>query len=365
MDFKLTEEQSLIQQSVNEFIAEQADSSVHEILASLAEIDFMGVFLGEEVGGAGGDFTSYVLALEEIAKVSPSAALAYAINSTQVSYAIDQFGSAVLKENYLSKLNKGEQFGAYAYSEQRVGNDLLTIDTKAEKVGDSFIINGTKTFVLNGGESDIYIVYANTEEGLSAFVVDADAAGISFEKPYRKMGLDGISASTMVLDNVKVPAENLLGEAGNGKVIEKEVRNLHSISLAAIAVAISQKALEMSISYGKERTQFKTPVLNFDGLRVKIGDMTSNTEAARLLTYKAAACKDEGEDFAENATIARYFAIKSGEDNVREAIQIHGGYGYTKDLGVESLYRDMKGLNVIESLARPLVLQVADNSILS
>lgn len=363
MDFNLSDEQLLIQQSLREFITEQSEASVNEILQSMAEIDFMGISIDEEFGGAGGDFTSYVLALEEVAKASPSTALLYSIISTQVAYALNEFGSRILKEKYLTKLCQGEVIGAYAYSEQGVGEDLLTIDTTAKKEEFGYVLNGTKTFVLNGGNSDFYIVYAQTEEGLSAFVVEGDAYGLSFGRPYRKMGLDGLSAVTMTLKNVKVPNENILGISGKGDIILKQVSAVHSISLAAIAVAISQKALDMSLSYGKQRTQFKVPIITFEGLRVKVGEMSTNIEAARLLTYKAAVHKDEGKPYEEIANMAKYFAIKTGEDNVREAIQIHGGYGYTKDLGVESLYRDMKGLNVIESLTKPLVIMIADQKI--
>jgi alkylation response protein AidB-like acyl-CoA dehydrogenase len=363
MDFTLTEEQALIQQSIREFISEQSGATVNEVLKSLAEIDFMGIFIDEENGGAGGDFTSYVLALEEVAKVSPSAALAFAINSTQVSYALNQFGSRELKNKYLTKLAQGEVFGAYAYSEQGIGEDLLSIDTSYVKDENGFVINGTKTFVLNAGESDLYLVFANGEQGLSAFVVEAGYEGVSFGAPYKKMGLDGIPASTMTLENVKVSAENLLGQEGKAEVVERDVRDLHSISIAAIATAISQTGMDMGIAYGKERQQFKAPVITFEALREKVGVMVTNIEAARLLTYKAAACKDSGEPIAETAKMAKYFAVKTGEENVREVIQMHGGYGYTRDLGVERLFRDMKGLNVIESVAKPLVIAIADEKI--
>lgn len=363
MNFTLSEEQALIQQSIREFISELLGSTVKEILTSLADIDFMGIFIPEENGGAGGDFTSYILALEEIAKVSPSAALAFAINNTQVSNALEQFGSQEIKSKYLTKLSEGKIFGAYAYSEQGIGDDLLSIDTTVVKDQNGYVINGAKTFVLNAGESDLYIVFAIGEQGLSAFVVEADYEGVSFGIPYKKMGLDGIPASTVILENVKVPVENLLGEEGKAEVIAKEVRDLHNISIAAIATAISQTGMDMAIAYGKERQQFRAPVITFEAIREKVGVMATNIEAARLLTYKAAFCKDSGETFVEAASTAKYFSVKTGEENVREVIQIHGGYGYTKDLGVEKLFRDMKGLNVIESTDKPLVIAIADEKI--
>lgn len=363
MDFRLTEEQALIQQSIREFISEQSGATVNEVLNSLAEIDFMGIFFDEEVGGAGGDFTSYVLALEEVAKVNPSAALAFAINSTQTAYALNKFASAELKNKYLTQLTKGEVFGGYAYSEQGVDQDLLSINTTFVKESDGYVLNGTKTFVLNAGECGIYVVFAKGEQGLSAFLVEAESAGVSFGTPYKKMGFDGITASTMVLENVKVPLENLIGEEGKAEVIEQQVRDLHSISLAAIAVGISQTGMDMAIAYGKERVQFKAPVITFEALREKVGVMVTNIEASRLLTFKAASLKDGGEPFAEVAKMAKYFAVKTGEENVREIIQMHGGYGYTRDLGVERLFRDMKGLNVIETAAKPLVIDIADEKI--
>lgn len=363
MDFQLTEEQALIQQSIREFISEQSGLTVNEILKSLAEIDFMGIFFDEEVGGAGGDFTSYVVALEEIAKVNPSAAVAYAINSTQVSYALNQFGSKEIRKKYLSQLCKGEIFGGYAYSEQGMGEDLLSIDTSAVKDQDGYVLNGVKTFVLNAGECDVYLVFANTEEGLSAFVVEGSSQGVSFGNTYNKMGLDGIPAATMTLEQVKVPAENLVGQAGKGYEMAEQVRSLHNISFAAIATAISETGMEAAIAYGKERQQFGTPIITFEGLREKVGVMTANIEASRLLTYKAAAAKDGGESFDEMGILAKYFSVKTGEENMREVIQMHGGYGYTKDLGVEKLFRDIKGLNVVESLSKPLVIEIADERI--
>lgn len=365
MDFQLTEEQALIQQSIREFIAEKSGATVNEVLKSLAEIDFMGIFLDEETGGAGSDFTSYVVALQEIAKVNPSAALAYAIHNVQVSYALSQFGSKEVQGKYLTQLNKGEIFGGYAYSEQGIGDDLLSIDTTAVKDQDGYVLNGSKTFVLNAGECNVYLVFANGETGLSAFLVESDFNGVSFGNPYKKMGLDGVPAATMVLDHVKVPAENLVGTEGNAEAIQQNVRDLQNISLAAIAAAISQKGMEMAIAYGKERHQFRVPVITFEALREKIGVVATNIKAANLLIYEAATGKDNGVSFGEAAKMAKYFAVKTGEENMREIMQVHGGYGYTIDLGVERYFRDMKGLNVIDSFpnTKPLVIEIADEQI--
>ncbi|MGJ7922012.1 acyl-CoA dehydrogenase family protein [Neobacillus sp. LXY-4] len=363
MNFNLSEEQTLIQQSISEFAQSLAGLSVKEILASLAEIDFLGVFLPEEQGGAGGDFTSYCLIVEELAKVSGSAALAYASHNTQASYSLSQWGSEALKQKYLPQLCKGEKIGTFAYGEGWIGKDILAIETTAEKENDGYLLNGVKTFVLNGGDSDLYIVFAKTGESLSAFIVEADAQGLSFSEPYRKMGLEELDTATLTLENVFVPAENLLGEEGQGQHIYQSVKDLHSISLASIASGLSQVAIEKSISYGKERQQFNIPIIKFQALQEKLGNMSVNIEAARLLTLRAAASFDTGEDIEAYGTMARYFALKTGEEICIDAIQLHGGYGYSKDLGVEVLLRDLKGISVIEAVTEPLILSIAKHQI--
>lgn len=363
MDFRLSEEQNLIQQSIKEYAQDFSEITIQEILASLAEIDMLGIFIPEEEGGAGADFLSYIIALEEIAKKSPSAALAYAVHTTQVTYAIQKWGTTELKERYLSALCEGEKIGSYAYSEGWSGKDMLAIEATANKKEDGFVLNGTKTFVYNGGQSDLYIVYANTDKGLSAFVVNAETAGLRFESPYKKMGLDQLPVATMVLKDVHVPTANLIGEEGQALNIATSVMDLQNISLSSIAVGIAQTAMDKSISYGKEREQFNRPIIRFEALQKMVGEMVVRLDAARLLTYRAARTKDDYEDFSEQAKIARYFATKSGEETCNDAIQIHGGYGYSKDLGVEVLLRDIKGIEVFDFARKPLVITIAKEKI--
>jgi len=363
MDFALTEEQTLIQQTVKEFVQDQEKESVEKVFRGLAELDFMGIFVPEKYSGAECDFVSYTLAVEELAKVSASVALGYAIHSTQAAYALLKWGSDTLKEKYLIALSKGDKIGSYAYGETGESEDLLLLNTVAEKKEDGYCLNGKKTFVINGDIADLYIVFAKTEDKLSAFVVEKEMAGVSFGTPYTKMGLDGLTAATMCLDNVYVSAKNILGEEGCGEEIAQAVQELYSISLAAIAMGIAENAKIKCISYGKQRVQFKQPIISFDALREMIGNMAITIEAARLLTYKAAFEKDQNKAFGETARMARCFAVKTGETSCRNAIQFHGGYGYTKDLGVEVLLRDIKGLSVIETLKKPLVLAVADDEI--
>ncbi len=363
MDFRLSEEQELIQQSTKEFAQELTSMSVPEALASLAEIDFLGIFVPEEEGGAGGDFLSYIIALEEVAKQSASAALAYSVHCSQALYAIQQWGSQAVKDKYLSSLCKGDKIGSYALSEGWVGKDMLALDTTAVKNNNGYLLNGAKTFVYNAVQSDVYVVFAQTEDGLSAFVVDADAKGVSFENPYKKMGLDDVPVATMSLKDVQVPFENLVGNDGEGQKIADDVAAVHNISLAAIASGLAQTALEKSIAYGKERQQFNRPILSFEALQEMVGDMVVNLDASRFLTYRAALSKDQNESFSGESKKARYFAVKTGEETCNNAIQIHGGYGYSKDLGVEVLLRDIKGLEVFDFMHKPLVLTIAKERI--
>jgi alkylation response protein AidB-like acyl-CoA dehydrogenase len=363
MDFQLSEEQTLIQQSTKEFADDFSNMSVQEALEALAEIDFLGIFVSEEEGGAGGDFVSYIVALEEIAKKSPSAALAYSIHCTQAMYAIQKYGSSTLKEKYLSALCKGEKIAGYALGEGWTGKDMLAIDASAVKNDNGYVLNGSKTFVYQAGQSDVYVVFANTENGLSAFVVDANLEGLSVSQSLAKMGLDQLDLVNVTLTNVQVPPENLIGIEGEGQKIADEIANLQNISLAAIANGIAETGIEKSISYGKERQQFNRSILKFEALQEMIGNMVTNLDASHLLTYLAATLKDNDEPFGEQAKKARYFAIKSGEKNVTDAVQIHGGYGYSKDLGVEVLMRDIKGLEVFDFMPKPLVLTIAKEKI--
>lgn len=364
MDFQLTEEQSLIKSSASEIANDLAGLSAKEALQVLADIDFLGIFFPEEYGGAGGDFLSYFVALKEFAHVSASAALGYAVHCTQAGYTIWKYGTKSAKENYLQALCSGQMIGSYAHDEGWIGRDVALIETKAEKDAAGFRITGQKTFVYNGRESDLLIIFANTEKGLSAFVVGSDLPGVKISEPYRKMGLDLISEHTVNFDKVYVPAENLLGEEGEGQIIAKCIFDVNSISLSAIAEGITHCAIEKAIAYGKERKQFNRPIIFFDGLSEKLGKMIVDLEASELLTEKAVQSLTNGEDIAEQAYAARYFALKTGEQICVDAIQLHGGYGYSKDLGVESLLRDIKGLSVFETLTKPMILSIAAEAVL-
>ncbi|MFT8871829.1 MAG: acyl-CoA dehydrogenase family protein [Sporolactobacillus sp.] len=359
MDFKLSEEQQLIKQSMEEVASGSEKTDSHELLKNLADMGFIGIFYPEAVGGSDSDFMSFAVNVETLAKVSASHALALTIQGIQIAYPLFKWGSDAIQSAYLQLVNSGEKTGAYAYSEQGLGEDQLEINATAEHHEGLYVINGSKSFVLNAEHSDFFIVFACTGDLLSAFVIDRDAQGITIDPPYRKMGLDGLSAATVHFKNVSVPETHLLGHEGDGEAIFGQTNELLNIGLAATSIGLSQKAEEKSIAYGKQRFQFGRPVIAFEALQEKIGKMSVNIEAARLLMYKAAADVDNGASFTESSSVARYFALETGIVNCREAIQVHGGYGYTRDLGIEVLYRDMQGLMAVESQNKPLIFTIA------
>ena len=362
MDFQITEEQNLIKQSIQEFVQETVDNDGDSIenFKSLADIEFLGIFLPEKYGGADSDFTSFILSIEEIAKDSASLALLYATHCCLAEYSIHRWGSEELKQKYLPVLCSGSKIGGFAYNEGCPGVDWALISSTAEENGEDYIINGKKTYLVNAEENTLFIVFAHTKENeLSAFVVDGETEGVSFGPEHQKMGLEGACMSDVTLHNVKIPRANLIGKQGQGKAIADAAMSMQNVALGGIAVGISQSALDKSITYGKERVQFGRPIIKFEALQEMIGKMAVNTEAARLLVYKAAGLKDQGKPCAMEAEIARYFAQTTGELACIDAIQIHGGYGYSKDLGVDRLLRDIKGIGLVDALENPIVIQIA------
>ncbi len=361
MDFQLSEEQLLIRQSIREYAAENAKNhNSAEVVKNLAELDFLGIFYPEQYGGAGADFTSFVLSLEEIAKTSASAALIYAGHCCLGAYPLYQWGTEEQKQKHLPQLFQGQRIGGLAYGEGSLSSDWLTINTAAQPKEDGYLLNGRKTYVVNARQENLFIVFAKTEaDELSAFVVEGETAGLSFGPAYLKMGLEGVTVADLILDNVQVPATSLLGGPGQGREIYGEALSLQQTALAAIALGIARGALEKSLSYGKERIQFGRPVIRFEALQVMVAKIAANIAAAGLQVYQAAGLQDRKEDCALEAEIARYLAQLAGEQACIEAVQILGGYGYSEELGVEQLYRDMKGITLLDLPEKPLLLTIA------
>lgn len=358
MVLQLTQEQELIVQSVREFAQEtQKETDAYQVVKGLADMDFLGIFYPEEYGGAGTDFTSFILALEELAKTNASAALIYANQCSLVAYAIYRWGTQEQKSTYLPSLFSAEIFGGLAYIDKDPSEEWQPCTARRE--GDCFVLNGEKSYVINGSKAGVYVVTALVDEALTAFLVEKDTPGLTCGPAWEKMGLDGVEVTNIQLAEVKVPAENLLGEVGQGGAILAEVLALNHIAMAAITVGICQRALEASVAYSQERIQFGRPIAKLQAIQTMIGNMATNIQAARLLAYQAAALKDQDKDFSHLADMARYFADIHGELVCQDAIQIHGGYGYSEDLGIEKLLRDVKGISLFAGPAVPLCLKIA------
>ncbi|SHN63329.1 acyl-CoA dehydrogenase family protein [Desulfitobacterium chlororespirans] len=361
MDFQLSEEQLLIRQSIREYAAENAQNrNSEEVVRNLAELDFLGIFYPEQYGGAGADFMSFVLCLEEMAQTSASAALIYASHCCLGAHPLAQWGTEEQKQQYLTKLCQGKRIGSWAYGEGSLGSDWLTINTTAEKNEGGYLLNGRKTYVVNAKEENLFIVFAKTAgEQMSAFIVEGESAGFSLGPAHPKMGLEGVTMADLILKDVRVPAASLLGRPGQGMEIYRETLSLQQIALAALALGIARSALARSISYGKERIQFGRPIIRFEALQVMVAKMAANIAAAGLQVYQAAGLPTRQGDLALEAGIARYLAQLAGEQACLEAVQIHGGYGYSAELGVEQLYRDMKGITLLDLPEKPLLLTIA------
>lgn len=363
MNLQLSEEQELILQSIREFAQDASkEPDCYKVIKALADIDFLGIFYPAEYSGAGTDFTSYILATEELAKTCASTAFIYANQCSVLAYSIFQWGSAEQKQQYLPRLFSGELIGGFAFYEENPP-DAETAACTARKDGDCYVLNGRKSYVINAGKGNLFVVFAHSGEELNAFIVEGRTAGIACGPALEKMGLAGVAMADLTLDNVRVPLHNLLGRAGQGQEILQGTFELHNIALAAIAAGISQEAMEKSIAYGKERVQFNRPIIKLEAIQTMIGHMATNIEAARLLTYQAARLKDAGRAYSKQAAMARFFAQQTGQEACLDAIQIHGGYGYSKDLGVEVLLRDSKGVSLFHNDETPLCLTIARNEL--
>ncbi|RKX69330.1 acyl-CoA dehydrogenase [candidate division WOR-3 bacterium] len=364
MDFELNEEQRMLQDTVRKFAndvlkpkAPEIDKSAefpHDTIKKLAELGLMGVVVPEEYGGAGFDFLSLAVAIEEISKVCATTGVIVAVNNSLAAYPILTFGNEEQKKRYLPLLTSAEKIGAFALTEPNAGSDPASMEATARLEGDHYIINGSKRFITNAGEAGIFIVFAVTDKekrhkGISAFIVERDFPGFSLGKHEDLMGIRATANCELNFDDCKVPKENLLGEEGQGFKIAMHTLDVSRIDIGAQAVGVAQGALDEAIRYAKERTQFGKKICEFEFIQGMLAEAATMTDAARLLVYRAAYLKDKGvERFTREAAMAKYFASEAAIYASRIAVQIHGGYGYTKDYAVERLYRDAKIMEIYE-----------------
>ncbi|WP_273129570.1 acyl-CoA dehydrogenase [Bacillus weihaiensis] len=362
MNVHFTKEQMMMRKMVREFAKSEIEPFVQnmekgefprELLNKMAGLGLMGIPISEEYDGSGMDYTSYIIAIHEISKVSATLAVILSVHTSVGTYPILAFGTEEQKQKYVKKLAKGESLGAFCLTEPSAGSDAASMKTKAVKKGDYYFLNGSKVFITNGGEADTYIVFARTGDGqgneqVSAFIVDKETEGFLIGKDEHKMGLNGSRTVQLSFEDAKVPVGNLLGPEGEGFKIAMANLDGGRIGIAAQALGIAEAALESATAYAKEREQFGRPISAQQGIAFKLADMATNVEAARLLLYQAAWLKENNLPCAKEASMAKLFASKAAVEVSTEAIQVFGGYGYTKDYPVERFFRDAKVCEIYE-----------------
>ncbi len=363
MNLVFTEEQKMMQKMVRDFAQkeiapaiehmEETEEFPRHLITKMAQLGLMGIPIPEEYGGAGMDFTSYIIAINELSKVSATIGVILSVHTSVGTNPILYFGNEEQKRKYIPKLASGEYLGAFGLTEPSSGSDAASLKTRAVKKGDHYILNGSKIFITNAGEADVYIVFASTAPdkgsyGISAFIVDKDTPGFSVGKKEKKMGLNGSNTCEIIFEDARVPAENLLGNEGEGFKIAMSNLDVGRIGIAAQSLGIAEAALEFATNYAKERKQFGKPIGANQGLGFKLADMATAVEAAKLLTYRAADLKTNNLSCGKEASMAKLFASETAMKSAIEAVQVYGGYGYTKEYPVERLFRDAKVCQIYE-----------------
>ena len=364
MDFELTEEQRMVQQSVREFVkaeiaprAHQYDEEArfpHEQLKGLAEMGLLGMIIPEEWGGAGFDSVAYAVALEEIARADASVCVIVGVTNSVCCYPILSFGTDDQKKNYLVPLARGETLGAFCLSEPQAGSDATNLRTRAVRDGDDYVINGTKSWVSSGGVAQTYIVMAVTgndggKSRVTAFIVEGDTPGLTVSGIEHKMGQRASQTAEMSFSDVRVPAANVLGGEGNGLKVAFNSLDNGRIGIGALSTGIAQGALDEATKYAKERHAFGQAIAEFQAIQFKLADMATATDASRLLTLRAASLKDSNDKRAGYfAAMAKLYASETANRVCADAVQIHGGNGYSRDYPVERMYRDARVTTIYE-----------------
>lgn len=374
LSFELSEDQKMIRDSVREFVERNVAPTVmerdnskefpHEIVKQLGDLGMLGIYHEEEYGGGGFDVVSFCLVLEEIARWDASLALTVASHTSLGTGHIATAGNHEQKMNYMPDLTSGKKLAAWCLTEPGSGSDASGLKTTAVKDGDHYILNGSKIFITQGSVGDVYVVLAKTDpdkgtKGISAFIVEGDWDGVKPGAGMHKLGMNSSDTTEVVFENVKVPAENLLGEEGMGFIDTMKVLDGGRVGIAALSVGIARGALEESLKYSMERKQFGKPIGDFQYIEGKMVDMATEIDAARLLTLRAAWLKDNGKSYSTEASMAKLFASELSVKASLEAVQVHGGYGYTKEYHVERFLRDSKLMTIGEGTSEVQRLIIA------
>ncbi len=371
----LTEDERMFKEMVSEFAEEQIKPHVmdmdekaefrKDILQQFFELGLMGIEIPEEYGGTGSSFFMSILAVEALAKVDASAAIYVDVQNTLVNNAVKRWGSEELKKKYLPQLAQ-EKLGAYALSEASSGSDAFSLKTRAEKKGDHYVLNGTKLWITNGGEADIFIIFANLDpekgyKGITAFMVERGFEGFSVGKKENKLGIRASSTTELILEDCIVPAENVLGEEGKGYKVAIETLNEGRIGIGAQMLGVMEGAIEAASRYAHERVQFGKPIVNFQAIQFQIAEAATYLEASRTLVYNAARMKDAGLPFVTEAAMAKWFSSVHAEKVTSRMLEIFGGYGYTKEYPMEKYYRDCKIGQIYEGTSNMQLQTIAKN----
>lgn len=376
MNIHFTEEQEMMRKMVRDFAQkevakevermEEEDRHPKELIHKMGELGLMGIPIPEAYGGSGMDFTSYIIAIHELSKVSAALGVILSVHTSVGTNPIIYFGTEEQKQKYLPKLASGEYLGAFALTESSAGSDAASLKTRAKKDGDNYILNGSKMFITNGGVADTYITFARTSDekgakGVSAFIIEKDTPGLLIGKTEKKMGLHGTKTVELNFDQCVVPKAQLLGNEGEGFKIAMANLNFGRIGIAAQALGIGEGALEHAVNYAKEREQFGKPIAHNQGISFKLADMATDVEASKLLVYQAAAMVQADIICNKEASMAKLLASKTARNTSIEAVQIYGGYGYTEDYPVERFFRDAKITEIYEGTSEIQHIVIAKN----
>ncbi|WP_246944513.1 acyl-CoA dehydrogenase [Bacillus pinisoli] len=363
MQFRLTEEHEMIRKMVRDFAKNEVAPTAaerdeeerfdREIFDKMAELGLTGIPWPEQYGGIGSDYLAYVIAVEELSRVCASTGVTLSAHTSLAGWPLFKFGTEEQKQKYLRPMAEGASIGAYGLTEPSSGSDAGGMRTYAKKDGDDYIINGSKIFITNGGVADFYVVFAVTNpeqgtRGTTAFIVEKDFPGFSVGKKEAKLGIRSSPTTEIIFEDCRVPAENILGEVGQGFKVAMMTLDGGRNGIAAQAVGIAQGALDAAVEYAKERKQFGKPIIEQQGIAFKLADMATSIEAARLLTYQAAWLESQGLPYGKESAMSKLFAGDTAMKVTTEAVQVFGGYGYTKDYPVERFMRDAKITQIYE-----------------
>ncbi|WP_257347504.1 acyl-CoA dehydrogenase [Pseudalkalibacillus decolorationis] len=363
MQFQLSDEHQMLRKMVRDFAKNEVEPTAAErdeeerfdrgLFDQMAELGLTGIPWPEEYGGIGSDYLSYVIAVEELSRVCASTGVTLSAHTSLAGWPVYKFGTEEQKQKFLRPMAEGKKLGAYGLTEPGSGSDAAKMKTTARLEGEEYILNGSKIFITNGGDAEIYVVFAVTDadskhKGITAFIVEKGTPGFSFGKKEKKLGIRSSPTLEIIFEECRVPVENRLGEEGEGFKIAMQTLDGGRNGIAAQAVGIAQGALDASVSYAKERQQFGKPIGLQQGVGFKLADMATKIEASRLLTYQAAWRESEGLPYGKESAMSKLYAGDTAMEVTTEAVQVFGGYGYTKDYPVERYMRDAKITQIYE-----------------